>query len=102
MAKVIQSERFALDLLRIADFLREASPEYANESIDLILDGVSILARHPWIGRPVEENLRELLIGQGRKGYIALYDYLPDKSQIHLLAVRHQRELSYSNESDNH
>lgn len=102
MAKIIHSERFALDLRRIADFLLTVRPEYAAESIELILDGVSILARHPWIGRPVEENLRELLIGQGKNGYVALYDYLPEQSQIQLLALRHQREVGYADDSKQH
>ena len=102
MAKVIYSERFALDLQRVADFLLEVSPANVNESIELIQDGISVLARHPWIGRPAENNLRELLIAQGRNGYVALYDYLPEVSQIHILALRHQREVGYAdNDSEN-
>lgn len=98
MAKIIYSERCALDLQRVADFLLEANPANANESIELILDGISILARHPWIGCPAEDNLRELLIAQGRNGYVALYDYLPEASQIHILALRHQREVGYADD----
>ena len=98
MAKIIYSERFALDLQRIADFLLKASPESVNESIELIIEGVSILARHPWIGRPAENNLRELLIAQGRNGFVALYDYHPELTQIRILALRHQRKVGYAND----
>ena len=103
MAKIIYSERFTLDLQRVADFLLEANPANVSESIELILDGISILARHPWIGRPAEDNLRELLIAQGRNGYVALYDYIPEASQIHILALRHQREVGYTDDApENH
>jgi len=50
------------------------------------------LRDHPLIGRPVEHDLRELLISRGRTGYIALYRYNPVTDRVLVLRVRHQRE----------
>jgi plasmid stabilization system protein ParE len=45
------------------------------------------------IDRPVEDDLRELLISRGRTGYVALYRYNPMTSRVLVLRVRHQREV---------
>ena len=52
-----------------------------------------MLAQHPYVGRRVEREVRELVISFGRSGYIALYRYLPVKDEVRVLALRHQREL---------
>jgi plasmid stabilization system protein ParE len=83
------------DLERLADFLLEQSPHPAAETGALILDGLQSLKRHPLIGRPVEEGLRELLISRGRSGYIALYRYDPRADEVLVLRVRHQREAGF-------
>jgi len=56
---------------------------------------VEILARHPLIGRPVDEGLRELVISFGKTGYVAPYRFVPQRDEIRVLALRHQRELDY-------
>jgi predicted transcriptional regulator len=38
----------------------------------VIADGIGLLERHPLIGRPVEHDLRELLISRGKSGYADL------------------------------
>jgi plasmid stabilization system protein ParE len=60
--------------------------------IDLIDDAVDILARHPLIGRQVESGLRELVVSQGKTGYLALYSYEADHDAILILAIRHQSD----------
>ena len=80
------------DLDRLADFLLEQSQRAARETGPLILDGLQALKRHPLVGRPVEEGLRELLISRGRSGYVALYRYDPAADAVLVLRVRHQRE----------
>jgi Plasmid stabilisation system protein. len=49
----------------------------------------------PEIGRPVTEDMRELLIGFGDSGYVALYRYEPAADAVYILAFRHQREAGY-------
>jgi plasmid stabilization system protein ParE len=56
-------------------------------------EAVASLARHPLIGRPVDEGLRELVISFGKTGYVALYRHLPQHGEVRVLALRHQREL---------
>ena len=80
------------DLDRLADVLLEQSQRAARETGPLIIDGLQALKRHPLLGRPVEEGLRELLISRGRSGYIALYRYDPAADTVLVLRVSHQRE----------
>ena len=55
-----------------------------------------MLARHPLIGRPTEEEpLRELVISRGRTGYVALYSYEQAEDVVIVQSVRHQREAGY-------
>ena len=65
------------------------------EILELIDGAINILARHPLIGRQVESGLRELVISQGRTGYIALYSYEAHHDVILVLAVRHQRQAGF-------
>ncbi len=95
MAKLIYSERAFVDVERLADFLLETEPALAAETIDLIEEAVTILKRHPLMGRPVESDLRELIISRGRTGYVALYSYEAEQDVVLILAIRHQREAGY-------
>jgi plasmid stabilization system protein ParE len=83
------------DLDRLTDFLLDRAPELATETVPLILGGLRTLKDHPLIGRPVEADLRELLISRGRTGYIALYRYNPANDVVLVLRVRHQRERHF-------
>jgi plasmid stabilization system protein ParE len=56
---------------------------------------VAVLMRHPLIGRPVEFDLRELVISRGRTGYVALYSFEEERDAVLILAIRHQREAGY-------
>lgn len=85
----------AADLERLTDFLLESSPEAAPETVDIILDGLNILAHHPLVGRPLSDGLRELVISRGRSGYLALYRYDAQADLALVLAVKHQRESDY-------
>lgn len=95
MAKLIYSQRAFVDLERLVDFLLESDPALAAETIGLIDEAVTILKRHPMIGRPVESDLRELIISRGRTGYVALYSYEVEHDAVLILAIRHQREAGY-------
>jgi plasmid stabilization system protein ParE len=47
------------------------------------------------MGRSVEQGLRELVISQGKSGYVALYSYEREADVVLVLAIRHQREAGY-------
>jgi len=83
------------DLDRLTDFLRDGAPELAAETVPLIVGALRILQEHPLIGRPVEADLREMLISRGRTGYIALYRYRAATDVVLVLRVRQQRELDF-------
>lgn len=95
MAKLSYSEQALADLERLADFLIEVAPSAAAETVGLIEEAVTLLARHPLIGRPVEFGMRELVISRGRTGYLALYSFEEEHDAVLILAIRHQREAGY-------
>jgi hypothetical protein len=39
--------------------------------------------------------MRELVLGHGSRGYVALYRYVTEADTVFLLAVRSQREAGY-------
>ncbi len=96
MARLIYSPRAFSDLDRLTDFLLETDPTAASETAALITEAVMILKRHPLVGRPVEDHLRELVISRGRTGYVALYSYEAGYDTVLVLAIRHQRESGFA------
>jgi plasmid stabilization system protein ParE len=93
--QVVYSAQALADLERAFDFLARTDPTAALHAAEAIRTAVELLATHPLIGRPHDSGLQELVISYGRTGYLALYRYLPARSQVRILAVRHQRELDY-------
>lgn len=95
MARLIYSGRAFADLDRLVDFLLATDAPGAAATIELIAGAVSMLAEHPLIGRPVEGELRELVISRGHSGYVALYSFERAHDVVLVLAVRHQREAGF-------
>ena len=95
MAAVTYSARALADLDRLFDFLVAENPNAAAAAAAVIVDAVTILERHPYIGRPVRGRLRELVISYGRTGYVALYRVAARGDRVEILAIRHQREAGY-------
>lgn len=95
MAEVIYSRHAFSDLERLADFLAKDAPKAAIAAINVIRDGIEILERHPLVGRPCEEGLRELMISYGKSGYVALYSYEQRQDVVLVLALRHQKEVGF-------
>ena len=100
MALIAYSEQAFRDFERIFDFAATEDPSLAASVVDVIQEAVSILERHPLIGRPAEHGLRELLISRGKTGYAALYRYLERSDVVLVLALRHQREAGYETPTD--
>ncbi|MFZ4537943.1 type II toxin-antitoxin system RelE/ParE family toxin, partial [Propionivibrio sp.] len=90
-----RDNKAANDLERLTDFLLEAYSEGAVQTIDLILDALSVVERHPRMGRPLPQGLRELAISRGQSGYLALYSYDEGANMALILAIRHQREQDF-------
>jgi plasmid stabilization system protein ParE len=82
----------ALDVARVAAHLQ------SHQVLDLearwveIFDAFETLTRHPLIGRLVASGHRELVIGKGARGYLALYTYDALEDVAYVLALRAQRE----------
>ena len=95
MARVTYTENALANLERAFEFPAQQDPGAAGQAAAAIGDAVQTLSRHPLIGRPVDEGLRELVISFGRTGYVALYRFLPRRDEVRVLALRHQRELDY-------
>lgn len=95
MARISYSSRALANLERISDFLSAEGLDAQREALDLIDEAISILDRHPLIGRQAEHDMRELVISQGRTGYVALYSYEIASDAVLVLALRHQREAGF-------
>ena len=95
MAKINYARRAIHDLKRLSEFLFESDPKASEETTALILDAISVLQRHPQVGRPKGLGLRELVISRGSTGYVALYDFYPNSDEVLILTIRHQREVRY-------
>lgn len=95
MARVVISARALAELERIVDFLGDAGSGHADMALATVLDALAVLERHPLIGRPADGALRELVIGHGSAGYVALYRHRRQLDRVEVLAVRHQREAGY-------
>lgn len=98
MARLIYAERALVDLERLTDFLADSDPAAAEQTVDLIIQALEMLADHPLIGRPHGEHLRELMISRGATGYAALYSIEDSQQAVLVLAIRHQREAGHPGE----
>jgi plasmid stabilization system protein ParE len=96
MPRLRWSQAALLDVVRLHDFLAPKSREAAQRAVSAIRRGVKALAKHPTIGRPVDEmppEFREWLIEFGHGAYVVLYHF--DGKEAVILAVRHGREAGY-------
>jgi plasmid stabilization system protein ParE len=95
LARVVYSENALVNLQRAFDFLLDKDPAATGLAAAAISGAIELLRVHPMIGRRLEGPLRELVISYGRTGYVALYRFLPERDEVRVLAIRHQRELDY-------
>ena len=90
---------FAPELLedfdRIFEHLANHGVADIEPRIQEIIEALGVLEHHPLIGRPVQAERRELIIGKGSRGYVALYHYLAALDTVFVLAIRSQREAGY-------
>lgn len=80
------------DFDRILDHLQRHEVADRPARIAGMIAAIQVLGHSPLIGRLVRGGKRELLIGFGSRGYIALYRYVPAVDTVFGLALRSQRE----------
>ena len=95
MAQVIYADEAFTDVERIIEFLLKTSPEAAALALEGIRSAIGILEAHPFIGRRVDDHVRELVISRVATGYLALYRFDSAFDVVRILRVRHQREAGY-------
>ena len=83
------------DIDRFVDHLEQHQVADVASRAGEILEAIQILSRSPLIGRPVAGGKRELIIGKGNRGYVALYRYLAGIETAFILALRAQRESGF-------
>lgn len=99
MARIELAPEVFEDFDRIFEHIAQFDVGSAAARIDEIIEAVQILATSPLIGRPVKDSKRELVIGRGSRGYVALFRYIPERDTVFLLAVRSQRESGYKHDA---
>ncbi len=95
MSRIETAPEVLDDFDRFLDHIAQFDVGSAPQRIAEIVDAVQILAYNPLMGRPVRDGKRELVIGRGSRGYVALYRYVARIDTVFLLAVRSQRESDY-------
>ncbi len=81
---------------RIADHLLHHEVIGIEPRLRGIVAAIDVLRANPLIGRPKNPEMRELVIGQGSQGYVALYHYVAAVDTVFVLAIRAQREGGYA------
>ena len=92
---IVYSRHALSDVDRIFDFLAASDDAAARRAIQSIVSGVTTLAVHPLIGRPVSDSLRALVVSFGNSGYVVIYRVRPGLLRVEVLSVRHQREAGF-------
>ena len=98
MSRVELAPEVRDDFDRILDHLAGYEVEDLAARITEIIQAISILEHSPLVGRPAHNGKRELVIGRGSHGYVALYRYVSQVDTVFVLALRSQREAGYSQE----
>jgi len=80
------------DFERILDHLAQHQIENPALRIREIIEAINVLEHNPMIGRPANNDKRELVIGRRSHGYVALYRYIVEIDTVFVLAVRSQKE----------
>ena len=96
MSRVELAPEIGDDFDRILEHLSGHQPADAPPRINDILKAIDVLEFNPLIGRMIRADLRELVIGRGARGYVALYKYVAELDTVFVLAIRAQKEAGYA------
>jgi plasmid stabilization system protein ParE len=77
--------------------LETENPQASLRAAQAIERQLFLLETEPQIGRPLNDlpQLRELIIPFGDSGYVALYHYDLSRSEVCILAFRHQKQAGF-------
>jgi plasmid stabilization system protein ParE len=95
MSRIELAPEVADDFDRILDHLLDYQIENPALRIREIIEAINVLEHNPMIGRPANNDKRELVIGRRSHGYVALYRYIVEIDTVFVLAVRNQQEAGY-------
>ena len=97
MPRVIVTEGAVQGLERCRRILADKNPQAARRAGQAIGRQFLLMETAPNSGRPFSDlpELRELVIGFGDSGYVALYRYDQTADAVHVPAFRHQKEAGY-------
>ena len=95
MTTLSYADELRLDIECIVAHLVQHEVPHVEERLAEVFDGLLLLRRHPLIGRPAESGHRELVIGEGSRGYVALYRYDALDGAVEVLALRGHRESGF-------
>ena len=96
MSRIELAPELGEDFDRILDHLARHDIDDPSSRIREIVEAIDVLEHNPLIGRPVDGNKRELVIGRRSRGYLALYRYVAEIDTVFVLALRSQREAGYA------
>lgn len=95
MASLLFATRIDSDLERIRLHLMAHEAADVEIRVNEVIDALQLLTQHPLIGRRVCLGKRELVIGRGNRGYVALYAYDRQNDMVVIAALRAQREAGF-------
>lgn len=95
MARIELAPEVLDDFDRFFDHMSRFEVANAPERVAAIIEAIGVLQASPLIGRPVQGGMRELFIGRGSHGYVALFLYVPAMDTVFVLAIRSQREQGF-------
>ncbi len=96
MSRIELAPEVGDDFDRILDHLAQYQVENPALRIREFIEALNVLEHNPMIGRPANNDMRELVIGRSSHGYVALYRYIAEIDTVFVLAVRSQQEAGYA------
>jgi toxin ParE1/3/4 len=96
MARIELAAEVGDDFDRILNHLAQYQIENPALRIREIIEALNVLEHNPMIGRPANNDKRELVIGYRSHGYLALYRYVAELDTVFVLAVKSQQEAGYT------
>jgi toxin ParE1/3/4 len=100
VARIEVAPEVAGDLDRIVDHVTQHEASRIDERVAGLIDAIEVLTHSPLMGRPVRQDLRELIVGRAAEGYFILYEYIPEIDTAFVLAARSGREACYADRDD--
>lgn len=74
------------------DHLSKFEIEFIRQRVAEIVDAMQVLEHSLLICRPVKSGKRELVIGSGSRGYVALYRFVATINTVFVLAIDRQTQ----------